>query len=183
MADNSDFAASAAIARTEAMVAANRARKCRREMCGETMGLDKRGLCKTHQAIRLATMAKPDAEARTARREDRSVTTIYSLLGNGDRPLVQGADLCHCSSASSARANLAELLRRVMRAEDFLHNAPKSDSGWSVYDRAYDGLAKLIETIKFHEAAVKANWPALVTAPIRIPARLERAIAADWLTV
>ena len=182
MADNSTFAADAELARTGAMVTAAQAKKCRR--CPTVGGLDKRQLCPACNAVRLATMKADKIDMTQPRVELTPPTTVTSLMvGPSGRGGCGGNDMAHAQSAFSARANLDTLIRRVMKAEDFLHSAPRSDSGWSVYDRAYDGLAKLTADIRFHEGQLKDSFPDLVVEPIKIPPRLVRETAPAWLTV
>lgn len=182
MASNEAFAAMRELDRTAAFVTANRAVKCRRETCGETNGLDKRGLCITHQALRLATM-RADTVNLAERPARPQATTIASLLsGPSGFAQVSGADLNHCSSAMSMRASLGDVLKKLMQLEEFLITCPKRDSAWAAYDRQYAKLADLVKRIKLHESLVKENWPDLVVAPILIPPMLERAPAQEWLT-
>lgn len=180
MSTNEDFAAQADQARMAAFVAANRSTICTR--CGTKDVLNKRGHCYSCDQKRIASM-RADPVSLTERPVIKAATTIYSLLGNGDRPLVQGADLNHCSSAMSARANLDATIKSIGKYEAFLIMYPHSESGWQNYERMYERIEGFVQSIKTHEAAVKATHPELKTLPIQIPQRLERATRPEWLEV
>ena len=183
MADNETFQLMADQTRTQAIIdAATNGSKCRR--CEFVGCLDIRMLCPTCAAKRAHTMQAAAIDMTQPRIEATPLTTVASLMqgptGHGG---CGGSDMVHAQAAFSARANLDTLVRRVLKAEEFLHTAPRSDSGWSVYDRAYDGLAKLVADIRFHEGLLRDSFPDLVAEPIRIPPRLERAEAPAWLEV
>ena len=181
--DHTDFAAMATLAHAGAVVlAATKGAKCRR--CPVITDLDKRQLCPDCAAKRLATIAADALDMTAPRVELTPPTTVASLMvGPSGRGGCGGNDMAHAQSAFSARANLDTLIKRVTKAEGFLHSAPRSDSGWSVYERAYDGLAKLIDDIKFHEDALRQSFQDITVEPIKIPPRLVREAAPAWLTV
>ena len=183
MADNETFAAMATLARTGAVViAATKGAKCRR--CPTVTDLNRRQLCPACAQKRRDSMERDTVDMTAPRVELTPPTTVASLMvGPSGRGGCGGDDMCHAQSAFSARANLDTLIKRVLKAEDFLHSAPRSDSGWSVYDRAYDGLAKLTADIRFHEGLLKDSFPDLVVEQIKIPPRLVRETAPAWLTV
>ena len=183
MADNETFAILADRARNQAIIdAATNGAKCRR--CEFVGCLDIRMLCPACATKRAATMAAAAIDMTQPRIEITPLTTVASLMqgptGHGG---CGGSDMVHAQAAFSSRANLDTLIRRVLKAEEFLHTSPGSNSGWSVYDRAYDGLAKLTADIRFHEGQLKDSFPDLVAEPIKIPPRLVRETAPSWLEV
>ncbi len=183
MADNSTFAATAELARTAAFVAANRATICRKQNCGETNGLDKRGLCVTHAASREASL-RQDAVNLNERPTIPQATTIASLLsGPSGFAQVSGADLDHCNQALSARANLASTIKALGKYESHLIAYPNSVSAWETYSRMYDRIDECVRQIKHFEGLLKQSWPSLKTFPIHVPIKLERAPERTWLDV
>jgi hypothetical protein len=98
-------------------------------------------------------------------------------------PQVQGADLNHCTSAVSARANLSATFKQMGKYESHLIQYPNSAAAWESYERMYSRIEGFVVAIKASEAALKANWPDLVLGQIRIPAKLERAPRVQMLDV
>jgi hypothetical protein len=83
----------------------------------------------------------------------------------------------------SARSNLQELIKRTLKAEDFVSQAPRSESAWSVYSRCYAALDAQIKLIQHHEGRVRDSFPDLVVAPIMVPPELIRGTDPEWLIV
>lgn len=179
MATDSDFTAARESDRVAAWVASNTATKCRR--CSNKGVLDKRGLCFSCSEKRLASIHA--AAIVPLAQVPKPDVTITSLLGNGGPVTVQGADLNHCTSAMTARANLAASFKDLGKYESHLIAYPNSAPAWESYERVYNRIEGVVRDIKLHEAAVKANHPELVVAPILIPQKLERAPTRDWLEV
>ena len=186
--DNSGFDAAADMARMTAFVSANEASKCIRcDGPGPLVKVTKKGmlkgLCLTCSEKRTATMAA-DPVSLTERPPRRAVTTIANLLtGPGGHAQVQGADLDHCNQVVSARANLDGCIRDMGAIERHLIVYKNSPYAWTAYERQYAKIEGYAKAIKFHEAKVRENWPALKTLPIHIPQRLEQPEIPKWLTV
>jgi len=189
--------------RVAAFVSANKAAKCRREDCKVTGNLDKRGLCPTHAALRLATMRVDERTPEAIQRNENAMQTnarlkraaaardalapaltINALLsGPSGQPQVTGGDLVRCTAAMSARVNFGDSLKKLISAETALLSFPNSSAAQSVYDRLYDNVEAMALDIKTAEALLKRSYPDLHCAPIKYPVRLERAELREWLEV
>jgi hypothetical protein len=182
--DNSGFDAANDLARTAAVVTANRARICRRDNCMETAGLDRRGLCKTHQAIRLATM-RADTVNLAERPVRKTAITIASLLsGPSGFAQVQGADLDHCNAAMSGRASLISSMKNLGALENFIQQNPaNSEAAWHNYLQIYSRCERIAQDVKHHESCVKATHPDLVLAPLRMPKPIKQQPEREWMEI
>ena len=100
---------------------------------------DKRQLCPACNAVRLATMKAAGDRHDAAARGANPLTTVASLMvGSSGRGGCGGDDMCHAQSAFSARANLDTLIKRVMKAEDFLHPRRAQTGPVSLRERMTD---------------------------------------------
>lgn len=196
--DNSTFEAMHSRSRAEAFLAAN-TKRCRK--CGVDGPTDRRQHCLKCATVRLGTLEDPNAKApdysvprdETPEQGNRRLAkAMAERAAKVQRPtigmLITGAPgiakaktpvLDWCDQSVSARANLADIVKRLSAIESFLIVNPRNEGAWANYERRWDALDKIAQQINTAEDKIAAAVPGLLREPVVMPPRMEQGRSFD----